>query len=54
MGGVEMVSPALGDSLTSRLQDGLERLPAFSGTQLERVGQVVLARYATEEGFFVL
>lgn len=43
-----------GDSLTSRLEDGLEGLPSFGGMELESVGEVVFTRHAAEQGFFVL
>ena len=40
--------------LTSRLQDGLEGLPALGGAELVGVGEVVLRRHSAEEGFLVL
>jgi hypothetical protein len=48
------LSGALGKSLTSGLQDHVQRLPPRRGPQLEGLGEVVLGGYPAEEGFFFL
>lgn len=48
------ISRTFGDSLTSRLKDGLEGLPALGRAELEGISQVMLARDSAEQGFFFL
>ena len=45
---------ALGKSLTSGLQDHVQRFPPRGRPQLEGLGQVVLGGDPAEEGFFFL
>lgn len=47
-------SLTLRDSLTSRLKDGLEGLPALCRAELEGVGKVMLACYTAEQSFLIL